>query len=77
MPQDQESGDRTPADGGVQKVGCYENSRRNPLKTLGEKRPFSAPHVYQAKGTIFRNIRLPEAQMEHGASGLSDEDESS
>jgi hypothetical protein len=40
---------------------------------LNEKRPFSVARVYQAKGMIFRNIRLLEARSKAGASDLRDE----
>jgi hypothetical protein len=73
VPADQEPGNRSPADGGVQKVACYEKSRRKPLRTLNGNRPFSAAHVYQTKGTIFRNIRLLEARATDGALGLKGE----
>ena len=73
MPADQEPGNRSPADGGVQKVARYEKSRLRPLKTLNEKRPFSAAHVYQASGAIFRNIRPLEARAADSALGLKGE----
>ena len=73
VPADQEPGNRSPADGGVQKVACYEKSRRKPLRTLNGNRPFSAAHVYQTKGTIFRNIRTLEARAADGARGLKGE----
>jgi hypothetical protein len=73
VPADEEPGNRSPADGGVQKVACYEKSRLKPLKTLNEKRPFSAAHVHQAKGIIFRNIRPLEARAQGGASSLRGE----
>jgi len=73
MPRDQKQGDGAAADDELQKVACYEKSRREPLKTLSEKRPFSPARVHQARAGIFRNIGPLEAHAQGGASGLRDD----